>query len=145
MSEKELRELDAWIAEHVMGWHKVKTGDNKSLCSVCGNGFGERHKHYVPDFHSSTTGSVPFYHSDPAAAMQVLEKCVNELCEQDQEETVSVGMEVPYFVVEKTNTSKSMRVEASTLPLSICLFAKQLFSNQNIPTQCHPQTKPNAT
>jgi hypothetical protein len=60
--------------------------------------------------------------------MMVLDKCARRLQEQDNDETVSIGCDDPYFVVEKTNCIPNLIVEAATLPLAIALFAKQLFS-----------------
>lgn len=134
MNEKEMRELDAWIAEHVMGWHKVETHwDNKSLCSVCGKGFGARHKHYVPDFHSSITGSVPRYTTDPAAAMEVLKRCAEKLCEENAVQ-IQYGLNTTYkwyvATVLKPN-GRNICIESDTPETGLCLFAKALFTHKD--------------
>jgi hypothetical protein len=49
MTQKELRELDAWVAENVIGWH---------LTDI-----------------DMTSEDYPRYTTDHAAAMEVLKKC----------------------------------------------------------------------
>src|SRR5688572_22896127 len=72
--KEELRALNAFIAEHVMGW---KISDMMGLRNgrfamrldgIYTPVWGDR-KYYIQEFAPST---------DPAAAMQVLEKCVDE-------------------------------------------------------------------
>jgi hypothetical protein len=124
-TETQLRELDAWIAEHVFGWHKIQTGQNHSLCSVCGNGFGARHNHYYPDFHGSMSGSVPFYSTDPAAAMQVLKRCV-EFAKRNLGHSVILTDTMNGYCVGLTIPSFKF-ITADTWELAIALFAKALF------------------
>jgi len=149
MNEQEKRELDVWIAnlmepqparvslryvrkpkdhlynsaEHTTpnGWWMCKTGsdaeDENGEDTYC---------IWQPSFNIC---EYPNYLQNNGAAMDVLKKCVDRLCEEDNEETVSIGFEVPnIWVVEKTNNVKNLRVEAATLEISICLFAKKLFT-----------------
>ena len=96
MSEKQLRELDAFIAEHVFGFDMAETS--------------------VDDIERYTT--------DPAAAMLVLEKCCDKL--EGFEITVWRG-EKWHCGLRKGNT---VHQKADTLPLAICLFAKELFAKE---------------
>lgn len=162
--KNELRELDAWIAEHLFHWEWLCSPHNECGERVvrraifppadqCGEDGAWIRFNFAPHLWDKADNSIPLYSdwdqtcardddrikgqkrqfglphysTDPGAALMVLEKCANKLCEEDCEETVSIGIEVPYFVVEKTNTHQSIRVEANFLPLAICLFAKQLF------------------
>jgi len=109
---EELRELDAWIAEHVMGlvrhpcWYT--------------------HEHWegvwrVPD---GTKGFNKFRPTtDPAAAMAVLEKCA----EVESPVSVATCFEAGTWSVFVGGHWDEKR-SAETLPLAICLFAKALFS-----------------
>jgi len=96
MSEKQLRELDAFIAEHVFGFDMAETS--------------------VDDIERYTT--------DPAAAMMVLEKC----CERTEDGRVIVRMGGNKWIATGSNTS--IYCVAETLPLAICLFAKELFAKE---------------
>lgn len=128
MSDKELRELDAWIAEHVFEWQRQSFDNGHAKHNLL-----VRDKFRTDKFvkHGWIDGNklvetFPKYTTDPAAAMLVLEKC----CEID-------GMDA---IVEIAKTTTSWRVFnrdkskdqcttfANTLPLAICLFAKKLFT-----------------
>ena len=87
MTTQELRELDAWIAEHVMGA-------------------------IVPH---------PFFKptEDPRGARDVLKKCAESV-------NVTVSAYGNYWIVG--NNKLGDLVKTDSLELSICLFAKQLFS-----------------
>ena len=91
MSDKEMRELDAWIAEHAMGLSCIRAAT----------------------FRPTT---------DYGATMEVLEKCVERLLNNVE----IFGNNRDRFVVSGPN--EAFESEAATLPLAICLFAKQLFS-----------------
>jgi len=79
MNQKELRELDAWIAENVMGWHRMNFNNGASVpfnylsknkerqCTARRHGFVEGWR-LLENFPNFTT--------DRAAAMEVLEMCV---------------------------------------------------------------------
>lgn len=112
MSEQELRELDAWIAEHVMGCKpKFKRyashSDWECECPLFSHG-KEHLDHGVSD-----------YSTDPAAAMQVLEKCVAD------SEGYQIHIDDGYSV---SWGKDGCSANGETLPLAIALFAKKLFT-----------------
>lgn len=105
MTDKELRELDAWIAEHVMG-----------LRVACG-----RASHYTKVLTSLNESknvemsyAISEYTTDRADAMSVLQKLLEKTThiEIDFEDGV-------YHIME---------AHEPTLPLVICRAAEQLFS-----------------
>jgi len=114
MTNTELRELDAWIAERVMGWsfQTFPSGpcpDVKHWYSVspCPNDAGS----------SFYVGLCPYYTTDPAASMLVLERCI---------ERGRIGSEIAKngFIIWKDELECYKYVtEAPTLPLAVCLFA----------------------
>jgi hypothetical protein len=138
MNDKQLRELDAWIAENVMGeqpaftvmkdgyyyrpqacgytkdiqkaWRCTKTVAESEL--VCGE----------------IMNVVPIpplkYTTDPAAAMMVLEKCGEKI---SPKRILVWKLSPPNFKHCWFVCTTEKRGEAETLPLAICLFAKQLF------------------
>jgi len=120
MIPQELRELDAWIAEHVT-CEKYPIGEHNSGIS----------KHYLDDgknvvrtVEGKWTAALPSYTTDPAAAMMVLEKCA-EKEGQENFDGVQIDKTEHGWIV---STCK-MDSDAETLPLAICLFAKKLFDN----------------
>ena len=110
--DSELRELDAWIAEHVMGKNPIHRDDKPPTK-------GTEDDYFVVEY-LAFSRSCPLYTTDPDAAMQVLEKCQH----------------LTDVVVYKTVQDKhgvrddisDFAVDAETLPLAICKFAKKLFS-----------------
>lgn len=118
MTNEQMRELDAWIAEHVMGWKLFRDGRNNiaaemptgETCIVTAN-----HPWDESDF-SPTVDSAP--------AMEVLKKCVDVLygCNSFSLEVFRNGN---HWVVRHPIYGSP---HAPTLELAICLFAKQLFS-----------------
>ena len=97
MSEKQPRELDAWIAEHVT--------------------------------HEPTGFVWPQeYTTDPAAAMRVLEECGVECYKNNKH--VSVRWYVGGWSVAARDSYEREHADAKTLPLAICLFAKELFAKE---------------
>lgn len=121
MSDKdELRSLDAWIAINLFDKHEFKPHHiNNSLCAFCNHGI-EFKGHWNKDW-QNISGSLPRYSTDPADAMQVLSRCVEE-----KRLAISISMRV----ASKTWTvfHGAYKAEAETLPLAICLFARALFS-----------------
>lgn len=121
MTEHELRELDAWIAEHVMRLvlcqrapailtpnEFVLSIPSKIVRARIGNG--------------STINFSPT--TDPAASMQVLQKCAERGAWPDftlLRHTPPQGKWVFEYDGEE--------IVCDTLPLAIALFAKKLFSN----------------
>ena len=140
LTEQEMRELDAWIAEHVMGWvwwHLPKTDPKHftpetGICKLIRSDENwPAHKHWqgkriaVPMENVKQDVDVPRYTTDPAAAMEVLKKCgfhknnaIQIYClraEENRDGKESFWINDP-------------RLEANTLELAIALFANKLFS-----------------
>ncbi len=107
MTETEMRELDAWIAEHVIGWSYEVTGSDPTEDGYCW--FDENRKFPC---------ELPHYSTDPAAAMQVLEKCA--------ERSAIMIIKDDGCVVAQIN-GKRLTADGPTLPLAICQFARKLF------------------
>ncbi len=103
MTAQELRELDAFIAEHVMGW-KVTLGSFDQ--QVCKDDKGALA--YI-NFNPTT---------DTTAAMEVLKKCAvrTEVKVRHNGETWEVF-----------GSNSSSPISSDTLELAICLFSKKLF------------------
>lgn len=101
MNSTELRQLDAWIAENVMGFSTLckRMPDGKISDFIIGDG-----SRFCPTI-------------DPAAAMEVLKKCARKSCPLIQH-----GANEVYYI-----SSMVAKSEAPTLELAICLFAKKLF------------------
>lgn len=124
--EQKLRELDAWIAEHVMGWHGINCGGIEPL------GFPESVQSRAPMYNEI----VLRYTTDPAAAMEVLEKCQSRMDCEDIALGECCGSWSAYSIFRE-NKGVIGRIhvfvlppEKLTLPLAIALFAKQLFSKE---------------
>ena len=119
MTQQELRELDAWIAEKVMGWKPFVSGKTSSIKGT----FWLDSEHKVvasPEFQWTRFDPT----TDRAAAMQVLEKCADR-----------VGVRIDRYNGRAPNVwyiratdGRLAEAEAPTLPIAICLFAKKLFS-----------------
>lgn len=122
-SEKELRELDAWIAEHVMGWRRINdiqrlSKSGEFFLHAAEGPFVHERQNYIKKFSPTT---------DPAAAMMVLEKCLSS-------DNLTMPIEIDRkrhkggrFRIETGVISNSILAIEDTLPLAICRFAKQLF------------------
>jgi len=122
MTTQELRELDAWIAEHVMGWadvHMRQSGlvgyapcEPRKVRTATGDGVSTT---------AAFTSEVPYY-TDSADAMDVLKKCAEK-----HQHDIAIGTAGPtdwrVWAGELNGATY-----ASSLELAICLFAKQLFS-----------------
>jgi hypothetical protein len=115
MSEQELRSLDAWIAEHVMGFVKEPYPDE--------TGWKDKAGKYLNRFNPTI---------DPTAAIEVLKKC----CDRKTVAVVQAkdgGWQICLLMlVGMTGAmgwpTQAIETEADTLELAICLFAKQLFA-----------------
>lgn len=136
-TETQLRDLDAWVAEHVMGcnldWHRGGLRDEPHC--ACGYTKDDKpsgivmpypHAEYRGDGrHLGTFGPDPtrlmHYSTDPAAAFQVLEKCAEKLM---QETGLAIYKTTTGYAICCDDTGD---ITAQTLPLTICLFAQQLF------------------
>lgn len=122
MTDKELRELDAWIAEHVFGWSRWNFNNGYTAHNYLDQTNGQANKYRKHGFVDGLTllESFPKYTTDPAAAMEVLKKC----CEHPYYPfgfAVAFSKGFPNPWVCETAT-------AETLELAICLFSKKLFS-----------------
>lgn len=116
MTDKEKRELDAWIAEHVFGWDldsaNFPSGYDVAFCG------------YPPDSKRwrgiALPHVVPHYTTDPAAIMEVLKKCADV-----------TNVELSFWNVTRRWSVGSQSLDgpekADTLELAICQFAKRLF------------------
>jgi hypothetical protein len=130
MSSAELRELDAWIAKHVMGCELEKeigfryndgteSWGNSPEYTV--QKFNKYKSEGIADCLLERPNTYEFQPStDPAAAMMVLEKCGTKT---EPHECMYMGMIDGEWIVGHS----AVEASASTLPLAICLFAKQLF------------------
>lgn len=116
---RELRELDAWIAEHVMGWHWLV---NSSKTRFIREFDGDRAAGSEPLWiHWDET--LPRPTTDPAAAMLVLEKCMTYSANQ-----FIYWQRGGNHIVSMQHWNGDSSIESDTLPIAICLFAKALFS-----------------
>lgn len=119
ISPKEFLNLDAWIAEHCMGWRQGKVSELDDL-----GVFALRHDTiYIHNRGNSVKEFRPS--TDPAAAMMVLEKCLENVEVQihhEDEGGYSVMCENSFKGPIEAHTDSP-----KTIPLAICLFAKQLF------------------
>lgn len=126
MTEKELRELDAWIAEHVMGLTRAE-----SPLHIVGGTFAVHQSEGKVYIHVGRNNIAPFCPTtDPAASMQVMEKCAEELYEKGANLELGKSYDdenqkTEWFVAHDRTILSHY---AATLPLAICLFAKQLFT-----------------
>lgn len=110
MTANEMRELDAWIAENVMGREVDLT--NEHLINRYKDG-------------GKSVERLPQYTLDPAAAMMVLEKCLEKTEADDLSYIGKVGDE--FIVGHEPLKNETI---ADTLLLAICLFAKKLFEKK---------------
>ena len=134
MNEKELRELDAWIAEHLfdfawcpsVGFRKEKTSYWLFEPKEVERYKPEVIKHNLPlsdAYNHVAERRVPYYTTDPAAAMMVLEKCA-----QEDSEIRIFQLPDKSFRIGSMDRKGMFLTFAQTLPLAICLFAKKLFT-----------------
>jgi len=117
MTTTELRELDALISEKLMG---------ATLALDPGFGTGDGDERHTVRF-SKEQGWIacPEYTTDPALAMMVLEKCLRKRGQEISIETTHLGE--PVTGGEFHVATAYDFATAETLPLAICLFAKELF------------------
>lgn len=117
-TDKELRELDAWIAERVMGWKEIRPW------SVNPDAGQFVIRHGVPVAPSPVFKFSPT--TNPAAAMMVLEKLLERNIIVIQ---TDIHKPKTFLIRHTTKHWEQPIVEAETLPLAICLFAQKLFAN----------------
>lgn len=133
----ELRDLDAWIAQHVMDdsklvglkkrgyWYRPKACGYTDRESEAGRfTIEEAKKREYPHDEPVTIHkfSVREYTTDPAAAFAVLEKCAEREAEANMDgvqiDKIGIGWLVP---------TNDVDADAETLPLAICRFARKIF------------------
>ena len=122
----ELRELDAWIAEHVMGWRRVQSAEShrteEIVSRVEGDGLCSFNEPWQPQpggvFFQQWRYFIPT--TDPAAAMMVLEKCAKK-------QAVNVWYSTVHKQWAAADSGCFHTQYAETLPLAICMFAKKLY------------------
>lgn len=126
--ETELRELDAWIAEHLFGAHIYKTGRG-SIAAV----FNMNRVNEPSEYNRIIDAQHPWDENsfnptiNPADAMSVLEKCL------DRDGTIVIrrafkagGIEIVWL--EGSDEIIGPSSDWPNLPLAIAKFARQLFS-----------------
>lgn len=124
MENNELRKLDEWIAAKIFGWQQFREEEhpNRMLWRE-----GEAGSDVWDEPH--------FYTTDPAAAMEVLEKCA--------EKQALIGEPVGVARYEKDSgrwtvesnvrdygDAQYIFSEADTLPLAISKFAREIFKEE---------------
>lgn len=122
MSEMELRELDAWIAEHVMEWER-----GWSSCAPRGLECHEKTFEHYGLWVDPTTGTqkrAHYFHptTDPAAAMEVQRK----LAERGGNVETFKGGDGHYYATD----TYDLKVSAPTLELAICLLARKIYKTK---------------
>lgn len=109
----ELSKLDAWIAEHVMGWSLAKRFDGDELIQRTLKEKKSGLPEWMNEFKPTT---------DPAAAMLVFEKLA-----VGSPFTHMTKLGEKWVIFKGPDSEFSNRVEADSLPLAICMLAKKLF------------------
>ena len=112
MNTEEMRELDAWIFQHVFGyipWREEEYPHRNGWAK--GDEYGEK----VLDY------DKPEFTTSPADALAVLRECYPQVGGSSIQ-TAFIGQ---YLVWHGDNFDQ--RVKADTIELAICLFARQLF------------------
>lgn len=131
MTNKELRELNAWLAEHVMQWPEcVNPLVAKFPCFI-------RFGHIVV-YHQSAIKAIEFRPTrDASQAMDILQKCIPV---KEPKFWRLEGMNC-WRIVWMTGFESDAAVDAPTLEQVICLFAKRLgemgFFGQNTKNATH--------
>jgi hypothetical protein len=131
MTQQEMHDLDAWIAEHVFGWVKMNFNNGYTRHNYL-NKTKERanrfRKHdWAYGYHY--VKHEPSYTSDSAAAMEVLKKCILK-CQNE----LTFAAPAPFmWKVARLDWDSECCMElqeAETIELAICLFAKELFGKE---------------
>lgn len=109
-NEKELRELDAWIATNVMGWKIVKHKLGFKVLRLKGRA-------------DRALSDAPFYTRNAADALEVLKRCTDKIGLIDLSK---IKCEPFNYCIGATYIT-GCEAEAPTLELAIVLFARKLF------------------
>lgn len=139
MTTTEQHELDAWIPKHAKGY----PNDHIELNVLCLRILGWKNIRPASKFGPVMEGifvggaiyfNCPFIHRDPAAAMDVLKKCVDKLEDMGGFLAIEKYSEMDGFqgisvraLFSRSNQNTFSEV-AKTLELAIALFARKLFS-----------------
>ena len=110
LTEQEIKELEAWIAEDVMEWTLFKHPVLKIDCWKTGEKDWMNKDFWKP-------------HKVEAHALRVLKKCIKKAKESNHAIELMEWKEGSVTLY----SSNSLQASAPTLELTICLFAKELF------------------
>lgn len=122
MTIEEMRELDTFCATNVMGWSECRSGMQSKSDPTC-DAWLLKTKRYCTRF---KYGWRPT--KDAVDAMDVLKKCA-EKCQHE----LAINAPTPKLWgvgCIDWDTESTVKHEAETLELAICLFAKQLFRKE---------------
>jgi hypothetical protein len=119
-TEKELRELDAWIGIHVFGKKAISRDGPKPTK-------GTEDDYFVIEY-VDISHSLPRYTSGENF-QELLERCCVKLGEESERCPVPewLPVEEKWRVVESDSAYGIRGEECSTLPLALVKFAKKLF------------------
>jgi len=122
MTPTELRELDAWIAEHLFGLKaNIRLlGSTETAIGFTTNPYFLEGGHEIEAIKQYC--AAPNYTTDPAAAMMVLERCYEK-----SPQLSFCTCKSPYGYKFWLPNNYSIALNAETIPLAICQFAKNLF------------------
>lgn len=127
----EMIKLDAWIAEHVMGiamenvsWYCPKC---RSIVHPTKVSPEKTHDARAFGCGSELHFDIPHYTTDPAAALEVLKKCV-EYAKEKFGCSIILTDTMNGYCIGVTGLNPINPSCANTWEHSICLFAHQLFS-----------------
>lgn len=129
-TEKELRDLEVWIWKHIFKGMTISKKFGKCIAFKLRDERGEypngggRWGWGWQNSRESALSCVPKYTSDNSSAMVVLEKCACEITNLE----IDFRDGNKFAVGTYRRSSGCIEAVSYTLPLAICLFAKQLFS-----------------
>jgi hypothetical protein len=136
MNETELRELDGWIAEHVLGWkwfrylkeRSPEYSERRTLMDKP-NRYVRKAKGAEP-LAADAFYNIPKSSTDPSAALMVLKRCAKETVFPILTGVKADGWycELGVGVLTGGPTDIDDWKGQKTLELAICLFAKKLFA-----------------
>lgn len=120
LTPEQLRELDAWIAEHVMGWKQVESMLEMNVGEYC---FGTKLPKVAWTRYEDTGHAVQFSPTtDPAASMMLLKK-VLEFADLTIEGFDGTEVRIRQDINDPTF---SVSESAPTLELALAQFARKL-------------------
>lgn len=125
MNANELRELDVWIAVNLFGIGAAKRslGSNYwTLKTVNGEDVGQVEESSIE---KAWIFGCKHYTTDPAAAMEVLKKCVEHFENHPNEACVTIQKDGVTWNVNVANEFNAPCAEGFSMELAICLFAKK--------------------